>query len=161
MRPKDIDGVPDPALRRYLNPTQGVQPPPLSLDDFSSQVQQALAQPTSKDDEPALMIQMQTYSRSRRRQKGSKNVTHGNLDRGEAAVLGQSLLAVRQREPRENSDFLRVVVLELNMRRTGKLDMKSPGRARVWLPARRNGEVEIENKERVPIRWQGVSIEDC
>jgi hypothetical protein len=161
MRPKDIDGVADPALRRYLNPVQGVQPPPLSLDDISSQFQQALAQPA--DDVPAPMIQMQTYSRSRRRHKSGKSGINVGSDRGEAAILGQSLLAVRQREPRENSDFLRVVVLELNMRRVGKLDMKSPGRARVWLPPRKNNEIEPDRSNRndmVPVRWRSVGVED-
>jgi hypothetical protein len=161
MRPKDIDGVADPALRRYLNPVQGVQPPSLSLDDFSSQFQQALAQPA--DDESAPMIQMQTYSRSRRRHKSAKSGGGLGSDRGEATIIAQSLLAVRQREPRENSDFLRVVVLELNMRRIGKLDMKSPGRARVWLPPRRNGEVELDKESRkdmVPRRWMSISVED-
>ena len=43
----------------------------------------------------------------------------------------------RPREPRENSDFLRIVVLEMNMRRSGKLDGDLMGKARVWLPPRR------------------------
>ncbi|QDS77412.1 hypothetical protein FKW77_006359 [Venturia effusa] len=160
MRPKDIDGLADPALRRYLNPVQGVQPPPLSLDDFSSQFQQALAQPA--DDEPAPMIQMQTYSRSRgRHSKSGKNDPAPVAEK--AAMLAQILPAVRQREPRENSDFLRVVVLELNMRRIGKLDMKSPGRARVWLPPRKNNEVDPDRsrrKDTVPIRWRSTSAAD-
>lgn len=160
MRPKDIDGLADPALRRYLNPVQGVQPPPLSLDDFSSQFQQALAQPA--DDEPTPMIQMQTYSRSRRRHsKSGKSSSSAGSEKG--ALLAQILPAMRQREPRENSDFLRVVVLELNMRRIGKLDMKSPGRARVWLPPRKNNEVEPDRsnrKDMVPMRWRSTSAED-
>lgn len=160
MRPKDIDGLADPALRRYLNPVQGVQPPPLSLDDFSSQFQQALAQPA--DDEPTPMIQMQTYSRSRRRHsKSGKSGSSAGSEKG--VLLAQVLPAVRQREPRENSDFLRIVVLELNMRRIGKLDMKSAGRARVWLPPRKNNEVEPDRSNRkdvVPMRWRSTSSED-
>jgi hypothetical protein len=160
MRPKDIDGVADPALRRYLNPVQGVQPPLFCLADFSSQFQQALAQPA--DDELTPMIQMQTYSRSRRRHsKSGKGFTGAGSEKG--AILGQILPAVRQREPRENSDFLRVVVLELNMRRIGKLDMKSPGRARVWLPPRKNNEVEPDRsnrKDMVPVRWRSVSADE-
>lgn len=159
MRPKDIDGLADPALRRYLNPVQGVQPPPFSLDDFSSQFQQALAQPA--DDESTPMIQMQTYSRSRRRHgKSGKNGSNAGSEKG--ANLALELPAVRQREPRENSDFLRIVVLELNMRRIGKLDMKSAGRARVWLPPRKNNEVEPDRsnrKDAVPTRWRSTSAE--
>jgi len=41
----------------------------------------------------------------------------------------------RPREPRENSDFLRVIVLEMNMRRAGKLGDVS-GRARTWIGPR-------------------------
>ena len=44
----------------------------------------------------------------------------------------------RPREPRENGDFLRVVVLEMNMRRLGKLN--GEGRARIWLGPRLDGE---------------------
>jgi len=162
MRPRDIDGVPDPALRRYLNPQHNTLPPlpPISSEDFSFQLQEALAQPTSDPDDSPL-VQMQTFSR-RKKSRSRSNVSVGP-DRGEASVLGQSLPAIRQREPRENSDFLRVIVLEMNMRRTGKLDSKGPLRARIWLPPRRNGEgseVEIRAGKEVPIRWVGLSPED-
>lgn len=41
----------------------------------------------------------------------------------------------RHREPRENRDFLRVFVCEMQMRRQGKLSEDlSSGRARLWLP---------------------------
>ena len=50
---------------------------------------------------------------------------------------------IRPREPRENSDFLRIVVLEMNMRRRGKLDGDAVGKARVWLPPRRVRGVEV------------------
>jgi len=44
-------------------------------------------------------------------------------------------VAVRHREPRENRDFLRVFVCEMEMRRSGKLSEDlSVGRARLWLP---------------------------
>lgn len=159
MRPRDIDGVPDPALRRYLNPQHNTLPP-LSSEDFSFQLQEALAQPTTDPDDSPL-VQMQTFSR-RKKSRSRSSVSVGP-DRGEASVLGQSLPAIRQREPRENSDFLRVIVLEMNMRRTGKLDAKGPLRARIWLPPRKNGEgseVEVRAGKEVPIRWVGLSPED-
>jgi hypothetical protein len=162
MRPRDVGGVPDPALRRYLNPQQNTLPPlaPVLSDDFSYKLQEALAQaPTDFDDSP--LVQMQTFSR-RKKSRSRSNISVGP-DRGEASVLGQSLPAVRQREPRENSDFLRVIVLEMNMRRTGKLDAKGPLRARIWLPPRKNGEgseVEVRAGKEVPIRWVGLSPED-
>lgn len=82
-------------------------------------------------------------------------------DRAEAAVLMQGPTGtVRQREPRENSDFLRVIVLEMNMRRMGKLDAKASGRARVWLPPRRHSAQVEESNGEVPVRWMGVSVDD-
>ena len=40
----------------------------------------------------------------------------------------------RPREPRENRDFLRVFVCEMNMRKEGKLADDAIGRAKLWLP---------------------------
>ncbi|KAK3061131.1 hypothetical protein LTS18_006956, partial [Coniosporium uncinatum] len=69
------------------------------------------------------------------------------------------------REPRENSDFLRVIVLEMNMRRSGKLDGKAGGRAKVWLPPRKMGggggggiggaQESGRRRGSVPRRWVG------
>ena len=66
---------------------------------------------------------------------------------------------MRQREPRENSDFLRVIVLEMNMRKAGKLGEEG-GRARIWLPARRGegGGGDREGGGVVPRRWVGVAV---
>jgi hypothetical protein len=101
---------------------------------------------------------MQTYSRTRKRRSKS----NGSHERGEGAALSHGLPAIRQREPRENSDFLRVIVLEMSMRRVGKLDSKGPGRARVWLPPRKNADVSDESarKKGVPSRWVALSYED-
>lgn len=41
---------------------------------------------------------------------------------------------LKQREPRENRDFLRVFVCETQMKRAGKLKPTAPGHARMWLP---------------------------
>lgn len=40
----------------------------------------------------------------------------------------------RPREPRENRDFLRIFVCEMNMRKCGKLSHDAVGHARLWLP---------------------------
>ncbi|MCJ1334406.1 hypothetical protein MMC10_011115 [Thelotrema lepadinum] len=56
--------------------------------------------------------------------------------------LEKKMTSPRPREPRENSDFLRVVVLEMNMRRIGKLN--GEGRARIWLGPRTDGEEREE-----------------
>jgi hypothetical protein len=64
----------------------------------------------------------------------------------------------RQREARENPDFLRVIVLEMNMRKSGKLNKTGAGRARFALPARvtrpERHDVEMDNAaEKLPRRW--------
>jgi len=90
------------------------------------------------------------------------------LERPEFPQPGSPMLS-RQREPRENGDFLRVIVLEMNMRRVGKLDAKTAGRARVWLPPRKatGGEALASGKAtgevpagEVPARWVGVAVDD-
>ena len=97
---------------------------------------------------------MQTYSKGSRgsKSKVSSSKTDAEAD-GSVANAGASA-AMRQREPRENSDFLRVVVLEMNMRREGKLEM---GRAKIWLPPRQSVESDVAVQGKVPKRWIGVS----
>lgn len=69
-----------------------------------------------------------------------------------------------RREARENADFLRVCVLEMNMRRVGKLEAvgvggASAGRARFWLPPRIDAVAAPDGVKggRVPKRWVAVS----
>ncbi|KAI6911482.1 hypothetical protein D0869_10804 [Hortaea werneckii] len=99
--------------------------------------------------------------------------TGGNGEIG----LGGGSGTFRHREPRENSNFLRVVVLEMNMRREGKLES---GRARIWLPPRQQQQYSLstrssfaspyffsgdeadeerfeQGEEKVPRRWRGIS----
>ena len=72
-------------------------------------------------------------------------------------------LSPRPREPRENGDFLRIVVMEMNMRKAGKLN--NEGRARIWLGARKDINLGHEDREQnneqrpktVPSRWEGIS----
>lgn len=118
-----------------------------------------------EEEENGPMIQMKTYSSSlsstSRARKRSQRGSFLGPDKAEAAVLAQSPTGtVRQREPRENSDFLRVIVLEMNMRRTGKLDAKASGKARVWLPPRTHSATVEESNGKVPVRWVGVSVQD-
>lgn len=58
MRPKQLQGLPSPALRRYLNP----QPTSISPTELSMQLHNALSMDLGID-ENAPMIQMQTYDR--------------------------------------------------------------------------------------------------
>ncbi|KAF1957756.1 hypothetical protein CC80DRAFT_33327 [Byssothecium circinans] len=147
MRPKQMQGLPSPALRRYLNP----QPTSISPTELSMQLHDSLM--LDIDEETAApMIQMQTYERrgrSKRRRKGTDPFS-------EAGRASSPSPPVRQREPRENGDFLRVIVLEMNMRRVGKLDAKAVGKARIWLPPRKLGassKMPESEKGEVPDRW--------
>ncbi|KAK3213532.1 hypothetical protein GRF29_28g191473 [Pseudopithomyces chartarum] len=155
MRPKHITGTPSAELRRYLNP----QPAPISPTELSMQLQDALSM-SIDEDTSAPMIQMQTYerrNRSRSRRKSSDPFS-------EAGRAQSDPPAVRQREPRENSDFLRVIVLEMNMRRVGKLDSKAIGKARIWLPPRKLGASKAPSvqgdENRVPDRWTAILADD-
>jgi len=54
----------------------------------------------------------------------------------------------RPREPRENRDFLRVFVCEMNMRKSGKLSDDATGRAQLWLPPVDEGQKDGRGKKR-------------
>ncbi|EED23247.1 conserved hypothetical protein [Talaromyces stipitatus ATCC 10500] len=141
-RPLPLSGPPSPALRRYLNPIT-LSPAEMHVyNDHPHDTLQGIAKcPVS--------IQMQTYNHS-----DSKSTNHQQA----CAELPSS----RQREPRENSDFLRMVVLEMNMRRSGKLRDDAPTRARIWLPPRKAVRLiagDYEEGPAVPQRWIGISIE--
>jgi hypothetical protein len=113
---------PTPALRRYLNPgpTAGL------MESSTTHCTGA--------------IQMQTYHRSRR-SSSSRSKSRQAAAAKEAAqhppLRTDEGDVPRPREPRENSDFLRVIVLEMNMRRQGKLADTAQGKARLVLPPRR------------------------
>jgi len=51
-------------------------------------------------------------------------------------------------------------VLEMNMRRVGKLDTKAVGKARIWLPPRKPGSSKapsLHGASGVPLRWTPVT----
>ncbi|KAH9871489.1 hypothetical protein IAQ61_005668 [Plenodomus lingam] len=157
MRPKHLEGLPSPELRRYLNP----QPAPISPTELSMHLHDSLTLDADADLE-APMIQMQTYERRGRSQKSKRAARNAATDpfseAGRAATTGEP--TVRQREPRENGDFLRVIVLEMNMRRVGKLDHKAVGKARIWLPPRKpvsGKSAAVQLVAGVPNRWVGIA----
>lgn len=140
-----FDGTPTPAQRRYLNPM------PLTFEEQEAPFQEALHAPFLAEavgDAPT--IQMQTYNRGRKRSSPKRSAPNPSSEAGRA-LLGQ--VGGRQREVRENSDFLRVVVLEMNMRREGKLEQ---GKAKIWLPPRQSSADPVQ-QGRVPKRWVGES----
>ena len=134
-RPMATLDIPDPAVRRYLNPSH-LAPAELhshshlEQSDCKSAVQMQSYRPGARKSPHATSPPI--FVASEPKQKAfhlSKNA----LDTEDP--LTSSLLP-KQREPRENGDFLRVIVLEMNMRKVGKLSDTSPGRAKLWLPAR-------------------------
>ncbi|KAJ4362479.1 hypothetical protein N0V83_010573 [Neocucurbitaria cava] len=155
MRPKHLEGLPSPELRRYLNP----QPAPISPTELSMHLHDSLTLDADADTN-APMIQMQTYERRGRSQKSRRSRTSDPFSEAGRALSNEP--TVRQREPRENSNFLRVIVLEMNMRRIGKLDSKAVGKARIWLPPRKLGTSKAgsaHGADGVPERWIGVAAE--
>ena len=175
-RPPPSLEPPDPAWRRYLNPVT-LSPAELHFYDGEDQssckasIQLQSYQPGARRSpnasSPPVFV-------SNRQERGRSQLSKNSLDTEDA--LTSSLLP-RQREPRENSDFLRVIVLEMNMRKVGKLSDANPGRAKLWIPAREAGrrpsanrrssfnstELQkdaqfIEKVGRVPDRWAGEGI---
>jgi len=149
-RPVLTDDVPDPALRRYLNPNT-TSPSELFYHDHRWS--------RAANDRCTASIQLQTYKRA---PTPSKNATvppvftssAKDTSKSESLIVAYS--ASRQREPRENSDFLRVIVLEMNMRKAGKLNDVAQGRARIWLPPRQLARQEETEVKGVPRRWSGI-----
>ncbi|KAB8343150.1 hypothetical protein FH972_022740 [Carpinus fangiana] len=175
MRPRQLSGTPTPQLRRYLNPPQHGQPfrrqtmhhdfhlhdshidhtdleaAAYTVDGMSiSSLGPAQSLPEGA------VIPLQDYIVSEAQPASAKD--------GSSAFTTEAARAAQQqrREPRENSEFLRICVLELNMRRSGKMEGPlgvGPGRKAWWLPPREAGPEVEEHKEsqEVPLRWRGVS----
>jgi hypothetical protein len=123
-RPKPTEEEPTPALRRYLNPWS-----------------------QRHEESPCTgAVQMQTYNISSR----SRTTSAGRKENFQGDSCGCAP-TVRQREVRENSDFLRVIVLEMNMRREGKLSDTAQGKARYILPPRQSCKLRVIGD---PCHWE-------
>ena len=140
-----ITGTPTEAQRRYFNPA------PLTFEEQEAPFQLALHAPfLAEQNLNAPTIQLQPYGRARR-----KTVIKRGLDPHSEAGMALLGVGVRQREPRENSDFLRVYVIETSMQRLGKL---KGSRAKIWLPPMQVNQSAAEQTcEKVPKRWVGES----
>lgn len=149
-RPVLSDELPDPALRRYLNPIT------VSPADFHFHYNHGRG---AAQERCTASIQMQTY---RKAVTTSKNATlppvflPSSKDEFAIAPMIEACSFSRQREPRENSDFLRITVLEINMRRAGKLKEAAMGKARTWLPPRQLAKQRDTEINGVPRRWAGT-----
>ncbi|OAA38337.1 hypothetical protein NOR_06727 [Metarhizium rileyi] len=147
-RPLVTGEMPSAELRRYLNPTTSAH-----ID----------TQPKNHPGTFSASIQMQTYKVQRSRSAPPPSRTSyvaGNRSKtpdrpGQQAVV---VPGMRQREMRENPDFIRIAVMEMAMRRRGKLDNQKPGRARWALPPRKATLKPYEvGSNGVPARWIPVT----
>jgi len=161
-RPPPLEEEPTAELRRYLNPTTAVR----------------LEQPSPSGPGPVTKaftasIQMQTYKVHRARSSSSsssrapypsagpsaKQPASQSPQQQRAAVVEYPVPGPRQREMRENSDFIRVAVMEMAMRKRGKLDDQKPGRARWALPPRKTSDRPYAiGPDGVPARWVAISV---
>ncbi|KAJ5563581.1 hypothetical protein N7535_008745 [Penicillium sp. DV-2018c] len=160
-RPLPMQEAPSPELRRYLNPSPIYSAP---MSPAEMYVYHDHPHDTAQSSDPCpVSIQMQTYRRTSSRGNRRTNFHIANKERKYVAFDPEIPPMGRQREVRENSDWLRVIVLEMNMRRSGKLREDIPPRARFWLPARKTtyrlaGQYEDgDDNNTVPSRWVGIS----
>lgn len=154
-RPPPMSEPPSPALRRYLNPIT-VSPAEMHIyHEHPPECSEAAKCPVS--------IQMQTYHPSGTTNGKRKGGFHLSAIDRDLPYDPETVPGARQREPRENSDFLRMVVLEMNMRRSGKLRDDIPTHARIWLPPRKSHRylsfTSYGHENAVPARWIGMSVE--
>ncbi|KAG5921099.1 hypothetical protein E4U42_005969 [Claviceps africana] len=168
-RPPVSEEMPSAELRRYLNP--------MTSNRFDAQ---ATARPAGTY---SASIQLQTYKIQRsislsspenrtlrnpsyyapppppshRPVSSSRNPgNNGTQQQNQAKACHRVSVAsgMRQREMRENPDFIRIAVMEMAMRRRGKLDDQKPGRARWVLPPRRPSAKPYEvGSTGIPTRW--------
>jgi len=176
MRPKPVSGLPDPAMRRYFNPTaQFLNPPTHTLEGGTFHTHDWRVEAVDLQREAAAstlaaeagnvagvrVVRLQTFSSesAAKSQADAKGIVAP-----EPARLPR-MQQQRQREPRENNEFLRICVLEMNMRRAGKLEDEEDkaaamamrrGRRAFWLPPRVPARNIESTAERVPVRWVGV-----
>ncbi|RDL39512.1 Uncharacterized protein BP5553_03852 [Venustampulla echinocandica] len=143
--PPRLEDTPTPALRRYLNPTTNA---PIEAHMTPSR-SQALSETKC-----TASIQMETYKISRSSSGILPSVISRRTKSTEEVLVEAAGPVGRQREMRENSDFIRIAVMEMAMRKKGKLDDQKPGRAKWALPPRKvptnNYEIGADG---VPIRW--------
>ncbi|KAL4725519.1 hypothetical protein ACLX1H_007668 [Fusarium chlamydosporum] len=149
-RPPVSEEMPSAAMRRYLNPTTNARIEPPTKTVFAGTF--------------AASIQMRTYKiqRSRAPPGSNRNSYPSTSLQSQPSPAPQQpqpqvptlVPGMRQREMRENSDFIRIAVMEMAMRKRGKLDDQRPGRARFALPPRQTSNKPYEmGANGVPARW--------
>jgi hypothetical protein len=149
--PPRLEDIPTPALRRYLNPTTNAP--------IEAHVPSSLAQ-TMSAPKCTASIQMQTYKISRASKSTSPSIISRRTQATPEDVFADVATGpvAKQRDMRENSDFIRIAVMEMAMRKKGKLDDQKPGRARWALPPRKPSTKPYEiGADGVPVRWIAIT----
>ncbi|KAI3338881.1 hypothetical protein F4824DRAFT_63642 [Ustulina deusta] len=146
-RPPVLEEEPSEAMRRYLNPSSNIRPEARG----SSPIRGYTAS-----------IQMQTYKVQRSRgvpRAARQAVQASNTNKSSTVALLPP--GPRQREMRENPDFIRIAVMEHLMRKRGKLDDQREGHARWLLPPRKAVIKPYEiSPGGVPVRWVAMLQDD-
>lgn len=146
--PPCFENEPTPDIRRYLNPSTNA---PI-------EIRIACSSQSRRSNECTASIQMHSlrYSGSSKSiisQRHEQFVKNGNSVNVPPGPI------TRQREVRENSDFMRVAVIEMSMRKLGKLNDQKPGRARYALPPRKMSMKPYEvTEDGVPLRWVPTTL---
>lgn len=150
-RPPVLEEEPSEAMRRYLNPTDNAR-----IDPRNAAVPNTRSFTAS--------IQMQTYKVQRSKNisaTANRTATPPPQASPRAPVPAAFPPGPRQREIRENSDFIRIAVLEHLMRKRGKFDNAQEGHARWLLPPRKANCRPYEiGSNGVPVRWTSVTPQD-
>ena len=159
-RPPVMETEPPAALRRYLNPMS------FSLEDSRSPVMRG---PATRSHTAS--IQMQTYKVHRgssacaavTKMPPAVRASPATSAASESGRTSQNRAGLFSYPPgsralRENSDFIRVAVMEMAMRRRGKLSDDTAGHARLALPPRKTSLQPYEiGADGVPLRWVPMS----
>ncbi|KAI0440191.1 hypothetical protein F4803DRAFT_486671 [Xylaria telfairii] len=146
-RPPVLEEEPSEAIRRYLNPTSNIRPEARGASPIRSYT---------------ASIQMQTYKvqRSRGSSRTARQTAQAS-NSNKAATVSLFPPGPRQREMRENPDFIRIAVMEHLMRKRGKLDDQREGHARWLLPPRKAITKPYEiGPGGVPVRWASMLQDD-
>ncbi|KAH6654464.1 hypothetical protein BKA67DRAFT_658761 [Truncatella angustata] len=146
-RPPVLEEEPSEAMRRYLNPTDSAR-----IDTQTKTVPNTRSFTAS--------IQMQTY-KVQRSKSAPSTAKRAVAPPPPASPKVSAPLTFppgpRQREIRENSDFIRIAVLEHLMRKRGKFDTSQEGHARWLLPPRKASSKPYEiGSDGVPARWVSI-----
>jgi len=171
-RPPPSLGPPTAELRRYLNPPPTLSGSPSELHFWQDhRSASAPLAPRKADrhfnDVPTvgapIAFPLQTCIPSRVRSANasspptwlSPDGQPRSRNSAESLPIGPGL--ARQREPRENAEFLRILVAEMNMKRALKFADDAPSHASMWLPPRKPSEKRSVRGEERWIVW----TEEC